>query len=46
MIADDNALKDILVDGAVGAVPGTGVGILAEVALVAAGVSLFVAQAP
>jgi len=42
---DSNAvLKDVLVDGAKGAVVGTGIGALAEVALMAANVSLFVAS--
>ena len=40
----DAVLKDVLVDGAVGTVVGAGVGGLAEVALVAANVSLFVAS--
>lgn len=38
------ALRDMVVDGALGAVVGTGLGALAEVALVAANVSLFVAS--
>jgi hypothetical protein len=38
------ALNDILVDGAIGTAVGTGVGALAELALVAANVSLFVAS--
>ncbi len=37
-------LKDVLVDGGIGAAVGTGLGALAEVALVAANVSLFVAS--
>lgn len=42
---DSNAvLKDVLVDGAIGAAVGTGLGALAEVALVAANVTLFVAS--
>lgn len=42
---DSNAvLKDAIVDGAKGAVIGTGIGALAQVALVAANVSLFVAS--
>lgn len=42
---DSNAvLKDTLVDGAKGAVIGTGLGALGQVALVAANVSLFVAS--
>lgn len=44
MASDNEALKDVLVDGAVGAVVGTGLGALAEVALVAANVTLFVAS--
>lgn len=44
MAADDDALKDMLVDGAVGAAVGTGIGALAEVALIAANVTLFVAS--
>jgi len=44
-MADDNeALKDVLVDGTIGAAVGTGIGALAEVALVAANVTLFVAS--
>ncbi|MGE5385786.1 MAG: hypothetical protein ACM3SV_07850 [Betaproteobacteria bacterium] len=43
--ADSNqVLKDLLVDGGIGAAVGTGLGALAEVALVAANVSLFVAS--
>lgn len=43
--ADSNAvLKDVLVDGTIGTVVGTGLGALAEVALVAANVSLFIAS--
>jgi len=42
---DSNAvLKDVLMDGAKGAIVGTGIGALAEVALVAANVSLFIAS--
>lgn len=42
---DSNAvLKDVVVDGAVGTAVGTSLGALAEVALVAANVSLFVAS--
>jgi len=42
---DSNAvLKDVLVDGAIGTAVGTGLGALAEVALVAASVTLFVAS--
>jgi len=44
MAVDDKVLKDVLVDGSVGAAVGTGVGALAEVALVAANVTLFVAS--
>jgi len=40
----DAALKDMLVDGAVGAAVGTGIGALAELALVAANISLFIAS--
>ena len=43
--ADSNAtLKGVLVDGAIGTAVGTGVGALAELALVAANVTLFVAS--
>jgi len=43
--SDNNAvLKDVLVDGAIGTVVGTGIGALAELALVVANVSLFVAS--
>src|SRR5674476_112364 len=42
---DSNAvLKDMVVDGTIGTAVGTGVGALAEVALVAANVSLFIAS--
>lgn len=42
---DSNAvLKDVLVDGTIGTAVGTGLGALAEVALVAANVTLFVAS--
>lgn len=44
MAADNETLKDVLVDGAVGTAIGTVVGGLGEVALVAANVSLFVAS--
>lgn len=44
MVADDGALKGMLVDGAIGAAVGTGLGALGEVALVAANVSLFIAS--
>lgn len=40
----NEALKDMLVDGAIGTAVGTGVGALGELALVAANVSLFVAS--
>ncbi len=44
-MADDNdALKDVVVDGTIGAAVGTGLGALGEVALVAANVTLFVAS--
>lgn len=44
MAEDDQALKDVLVDGSIGAVVGTVIGGLGEVALVAANVTLFVAS--
>ena len=44
MAEDNEALKDVLVDGSVGAVVGTVIGGLGEVALVAANVTLFVAS--
>lgn len=40
----DGVLTEVLVDGAVGTLVGTGLGALAEVALVAANVTLFVAS--
>ncbi len=40
----DKVLKDIVVDGAIGAAVGTGIGGLAGVALIAANVTLFVAS--
>lgn len=44
-MADDNeALKDVLIDGTVGVAVGTGLGALGELALVAANVTLFVAS--
>lgn len=44
-LAENNdALKDMLVDGTIGATIGAGLGALAEVALVAANVSLFIAS--
>lgn len=42
--SSDKALKDILVDGAIGTAVGSGLGVLAEVALVAGNVSLFLAS--
>lgn len=43
--ADSNAvLKDVLVDGVVGTAAGTGIGALAQVALVAGNLSLFIAS--
>lgn len=43
--ANSNAtLKNLIVDGAVGAAVGTGLGVLAEVGLVAANVTLFIAS--
>lgn len=43
--ADSNAvLKDVVVDGTIGTAVGTGIGALAELALVVANVSLFVAS--
>jgi len=44
MAEDNEALKDVLVDGSVGAVVGAVIGGLGEVALVAANVTLFVAS--
>ena len=44
VVKDDIVLKDILVDGTIGAAVGTGIGAAAQVALVAANVSLFVAS--
>ena len=44
LAASNEVLKDVLVDGAIGATIGTGIGALAELALVAANVSLFVAS--
>jgi len=40
----NNVLKDVLVDGVIGSVVGTGLGVVAELGLVAANVSLFVAS--
>jgi len=42
--SDDKVLKDILIDGGVGAAVGTGIGALIEVGLIAANVTLFVAS--
>ena len=43
--ADDNTvLTNVLVDGAIGAAVGTGIGVFSELALVAANVSLFIAS--
>lgn len=42
--SDYAVLKDVLVDGAIGTAVGTGLGALAEVALIATNVSLFVAS--
>lgn len=42
--SSNEVLKDVLVDGAIGTVAGTAIGGIAEVALVAANVSLFVAS--
>jgi len=44
LAVSDNVLKDVIVDGAIGAAVGTGIGALAELALVVANVSLFVAS--
>lgn len=44
LAADDEVLKDVLVDGVAGAALGTGIFALGEVALVAANVTLFVAS--
>lgn len=41
---DDEVLKEVLIDGTVGTLVGTGLGALGEVALVAANVTLFVAS--
>jgi len=43
-VGSDASLKDILVDGAIGTAVGTGLGALAQVALVAGSVSLFIAS--
>lgn len=40
----NEVLKDVLVDGAIGTAVGSGIGVLAELALVAANVTLFVAS--
>ena len=44
MAADNEALKNVMVDGAVGTVVGTVIGGLGEVVLIAANVTLFVAS--
>lgn len=44
MASDNEALRDMVVNGSIGAAVGTGIGALAEVALVAANVTLFVAS--
>ena len=41
---DDEVLKEVLVDGTVGTLVGTGLGALGQIALVAANVTLFVAS--
>ena len=41
LATDDQVLKEVLVDGVVGTVVGTGIGALAELALVAANLTLF-----
>lgn len=41
---DNTALTNVLVDGAIGAAVGTGIGVFSELALVAANVSLFIAS--
>lgn len=41
---DDEVLKEVLVDGTIGTLVGTGLGALGQVALVAANVTLFVAS--
>lgn len=40
----DGVLQHVLVDGAIGTAVGTGIGVIAELALVAANVSLFIAS--
>jgi len=40
----DAALKDILVDGTIGSVVGTGIGVLGSIALTSASVTLFIAS--
>jgi hypothetical protein len=42
--ADDEVLKNMVVDGAIGTAVGTGAGALAEVAMIAAHASLFIAS--
>ena len=44
LTTSDAVLQDVLVDGAIGTVVGTGIGALAEIALVAANVTLFIAS--
>lgn len=44
MAADNDALKDVLINGSVGAAVGTFIGGLGEVALIAANVTLFIAS--
>jgi len=44
MTKSDGVLQDVLVDGAIGTAVGTGLGALAEIGLVAANVSLFIAS--
>jgi hypothetical protein len=44
MTKSDGVLQDVLVDGAIGTAVGTGIGALAEIGLVAANVSLFIAS--
>lgn len=43
-VRSNEVLKAVIVDGAIGAAVGTGIGVLAQVALIAANVSLFVAS--
>jgi len=44
MTKSDGVLQDVLVDGAIGTAVGTGIGALAQIGLVAANVSLFIAS--